>query len=79
MKAVPSANASWMDIVVHVYDLIHINVVVGTANKLLYTPVVQDCGGKGLKSMSDELKGAVSAVKSGEVTPDFASMGIMKV
>ena len=29
MKAVPSANASWMDSVVRVYDSVDINVVVG--------------------------------------------------
>jgi pyruvate dehydrogenase E2 component (dihydrolipoamide acetyltransferase) len=78
MKAVPSANASWMDSVVRVYDSIDINVVVGTGDKL-YTPVIRDCGGKGLKSISDELNGAVSAVESGEVTSDFASMGTVTI
>jgi len=34
MKAVPSANASWMESVVRVYDSVDINVVVGTGDKL---------------------------------------------
>lgn len=78
MKAVPSANAAWMDSVVRVYDSIDINVVVGTGDKL-YTPVIRDCGGKGVKSISDELGSAVEAVESGEITSEFATMGTFTV
>jgi pyruvate dehydrogenase E2 component (dihydrolipoamide acetyltransferase) len=78
MKAVPSANASWMDSVVRVYDSVDINVVVGTGDNL-YTPVIRDCGGKGIGGISDELNSAVSAVESGEVTSEFASMGTLTI
>jgi pyruvate dehydrogenase E2 component (dihydrolipoamide acetyltransferase) len=78
MKAVPAANASWMDSVVRVYDSVDINVVVGTGDKL-YTPVIRDCGGKGLKGISDELNASVSAVESGELTSEFASMGTVTI
>ena len=78
MKAVPSANASWMDSVVRVYDSVDVNVVVGTGDKL-YSPVIRDCGGKGIKSISDELNGAVAAVESGELSSEFASMGTLTV
>ena len=78
MKAVPSANASWMESVVRVFDSVDMNVVVGTGDNL-YTPVIRDCGSKGLKSISDELSSAVSAVESGELTPEFASMGTFTI
>jgi pyruvate dehydrogenase E2 component (dihydrolipoamide acetyltransferase) len=78
MKAVPSANASWMDSVVRVYDSVDMNIVVGTGDKL-YTPVIRDCGAKGIKAISDELNAAVVAVESGELTIEFASMGTFTI
>ena len=78
MKAVPTANAAWMESVVRVYDSVDISVVVGTGDNL-YTPIIRDCGSKGIKSISDELNGAVSAVESGELTSEFTSMGTMTI
>jgi pyruvate dehydrogenase E2 component (dihydrolipoamide acetyltransferase) len=78
MKAVPSANASWMESVVRVFDSVDMNVVVGTGDKL-YTPVIRDCGAKGIKGISDELNAAVAAVESGELTSEFASMGTFTI
>jgi len=65
MKAVPSANASWMDSVVRVYDSVDINVVVGSGDTL-YTPVIRDCGKKGVKGISDALAEAMSYLDDGE-------------
>jgi pyruvate dehydrogenase E2 component (dihydrolipoamide acetyltransferase) len=62
MKVVPSANASWMDSVVRVYDSVDINVVIGSGDSL-YTPVLRDCASKGLKSISKELGDAVAALE----------------
>lgn len=78
MKAVPSANASWMDSVVRVYDSVDINVVVGTGDSL-YAPVISDCGARGLKSISDELNTAVSALDEGEIPASFGAMGTLSV
>jgi pyruvate dehydrogenase E2 component (dihydrolipoamide acetyltransferase) len=78
MKAVPSANASWMESVVRVYDSVDMNVVVGTGDKL-YTPVIRDCGSKGIKGISDELTAAVSAVENGDLTSEFATMGTFTI
>jgi len=78
MKAVPAVNASWMDSAVRVYDSVDMNVVVGTGDKL-YTPVIRDCGAKGLKAISDELNTAVSAVENGDLTLEFASMGTFTI
>jgi pyruvate dehydrogenase E2 component (dihydrolipoamide acetyltransferase) len=62
MKVVPSANASWMDSVVRVYDSVDINVVIGSGDSL-YIPVLRDCASKGLKSISKELGAAVAALE----------------
>ena len=59
MKAVPSANASWMDTAVRVYDSVDVNVVVGSGDAL-YSPVVRDAGRRGVKSISDDIKMAVA-------------------
>jgi pyruvate dehydrogenase E2 component (dihydrolipoamide acetyltransferase) len=63
MKVVPSANGSWMDSVVRVYESIDLNVVVGSGDSLS-TPVLRDCAKKGLKQLSTELKSAVSSLES---------------
>jgi len=78
MKAVPAANASWMDTVVRVYDSVDVNVVVGSGDDL-YTPILRNCGDKGLRSISDDLKSAMSSYDNDEVTSDFASMGTMTI
>lgn len=78
MKAVPSANASWMESVVRVFDSVDINVVVGTGDNL-YTPVIRDCGRKGIKAISDELSGAVEAVESGKLSSEFTSIGTFTI
>ena len=83
MKAVPSANASWMDSVVRVFDSIDINVVVGSGDNL-YTPVIRDCGGRGIASISEELNAAVSVLdEDGEegasLTPSFGAMGTFTI
>jgi pyruvate dehydrogenase E2 component (dihydrolipoamide acetyltransferase) len=63
MKVVPSANGSWMDSVVRVYDSIDLNVVVGSGDSLS-TLVLRDCAKKGLKQLSTELKTAVTSLES---------------
>lgn len=78
MKAVPAVNASWMDSAVRVYDSVDMNVVVGTGDKL-YTPVIRDCGAKGLKAISDELNTSMSAVENGDFTSEFASVGTFTI
>lgn len=81
MKAVPSANAAWMDSVVRVYDSVDINVVVGNGDSL-YTPVIADVGGRGVKALASELKAAITVLdsaKDGELTPNFLTMGTITV
>lgn len=79
MKAVPSANASWMGDVVRVYDSVDLNVVVGSGDEL-YTPVLKDCASKGLKSISKELGDAVaSLVGDDDVPPAVGGVGTFTI
>jgi pyruvate dehydrogenase E2 component (dihydrolipoamide acetyltransferase) len=54
MKAVPSANACWMDSVVRVYESVDINVVLGQGDSLCM-PMIRDCGKQGIASISEAL------------------------
>lgn len=65
MKTVPTANASWMDSVVRVYDSVDINVVMGSGDTL-YTPLLRDCGIKGIQGISNDLAKAVSYLEGEE-------------
>lgn len=65
MKAVPSANAAWMDSHVRVYDSVHMNVVVGAGDDLA-TPVIENVQAKGLAAISSELNGYVEALQDEE-------------
>ena len=67
MKAVPSANAAWMDSHVRVYDAVHMNVVVGAGDDLA-TPVIENVQAKGLAALSSELNGFVQALEDEEAT-----------
>lgn len=67
MKAVPSANAAWMDSHVRVYDSVHMNVVLGAGDDLA-TPVIQNVQAKGLASLSSELNDFVQALEDEEAT-----------
>jgi len=74
MKTVPSANASWMDSFVRVYDSVDINVVVGNGSTL-YAPVIRDVGSRGLKAVSDDFAAAAAAVEGSDDTPTAAGFG----
>lgn len=79
MKAVPSANASWLESAVRVYDNVDINVAVGTGDAL-YTPVLSNVGGKGVKSISDAIASFVAAADSEEgVAAESCGMGTFTI
>lgn len=78
MKAVPTVNASWMDSVVRVYDSVDINVVMGSGDTL-YTPVLQDCGKKGIQSISKDLSEAMSDLEEGAPSGGVGTFTVMNV
>lgn len=64
MKACPSANASWMGDSVRMYDNVDMNVVMGSGDNL-YTPLLKDVGGKGVKSISEEISSNLQDIEEG--------------
>jgi len=79
MKACPSANASWMGDSVRMYDNVDVNVVMGNGDNL-YSPVLQDVGSKGVKSISDELASNLKDIEEGTVEgAHFGQVGTVTV
>lgn len=79
MKACPTANASWLEHSVRVYDHVDINIAVGTGDAL-YTPLVKNAGTKGLKTLSDEISSHVDAAASEEgVSAESCGMGTFTI
>ena len=54
MKDVPDVNGAWMDTFVRRYEQVDINLVMGTGEGLI-TPVIRDCGGKGVSQIAEEV------------------------
>ena len=79
MKACPSANASWMGDSVRMYDKVDMNVVMGSGDNL-YAPLVSGVDGRGVKSLSDEISGNLTAIEEGAVSdPKFGAVGTVTV
>lgn len=78
MKSVPDVNSSWMETVVRTYSRCDINVVVGVGDGLV-APVVEDIGGKGIKSISDEVRAAVEGAQDGSLSADAYKCGTFTV
>lgn len=75
MKSCPSANASWMGDSVRMYDNVDMNVVMGNGDSL-YSPVVQDVGSRGVRSISEELSKNLKSIQEGTVQDEkFAAVG----
>jgi pyruvate dehydrogenase E2 component (dihydrolipoamide acetyltransferase) len=51
---VPDVNASWMETFVRQFHSVDINLFVNTKEGLV-TPILKDVGGRGLKTIADEV------------------------
>jgi len=75
MKSCPSANASWMGDSVRMYDNVDVNVVMGSGNNL-YSPVLNNVGSRGLKSIAEELSLNQKNIEEGTIQGEnFAAVG----
>jgi pyruvate dehydrogenase E2 component (dihydrolipoamide acetyltransferase) len=81
MKTVPTANGSWMDSVVRVYDSVDLNIVVGGGDSLS-TPVLRSCATKGLKQISNEIKDLLSRIAtegSGDTVSEVGTFTVLNL
>lgn len=68
LKEVPAMNVAWGGDFVRWYDQADIAVAVATDGGLI-TPIVRNAGGKGLSSISNEMKDLAGRAKSGKLAP----------
>lgn len=68
LKAYPAANVSWTDDAVLQFDHADISVAVSTPNGLI-TPIVKAAETKGLREISNEVKGLAGRAREGKLKP----------
>lgn len=78
LRAVPQANAAWVDGAVRLYDRVDIAVAVDTP-KGLVTPVVRDAGRKDLAAIATETKTLAGRARDGQLTPAEYSGGTFTI
>uniref|UniRef100_A0A7S1B714 Dihydrolipoamide acetyltransferase component of pyruvate dehydrogenase complex n=2 Tax=Corethron hystrix TaxID=216773 RepID=A0A7S1B714_9STRA len=78
MKVAPTANASWMDTAVRLYDDVHINVGIGQGDNLV-APVVKHANGTGLKGISDTMRSYEVKVAEGTLSAEDCAMGTFTI
>lgn len=69
LKKVPTANVSWTDQAMVVYDRADISVAVATPGGLI-TPIVKDADNKSLKVISEEVKDLATRARDGKLKPE---------
>mmetsp|Transcript_47769 Transcript_47769/g.48186 ORF Transcript_47769/g.48186 Transcript_47769/m.48186 type:complete len:527 (-) Transcript_47769:125-1705(-) len=80
MKTVPTANASWMNDVVRVFNSVNINVAVGKSpGDGLYTPLLRNVGGMGVAGISSALSDIVNKEDSWPPSAEDCAMGTFTV
>jgi pyruvate dehydrogenase E2 component (dihydrolipoamide acetyltransferase) len=78
LQAYPSANVSWTESAVRQYVHSDIPVAVATPNGLM-TPIVKMAEGKGLKTISSEIKDLAKRARDGKLKPEEFQGGTFTV
>ncbi|MGC9311404.1 MAG: dihydrolipoamide acetyltransferase family protein, partial [Sediminispirochaetaceae bacterium] len=69
IKRYPIINASWEESEIHVFGSIDIGLAVALDDGLI-TPVVRNCGGKGIVQIDAELQDLIARARAGKLTPE---------
>ncbi|MSO70742.1 MAG: pyruvate dehydrogenase complex dihydrolipoamide acetyltransferase [Alphaproteobacteria bacterium] len=69
LKRVPAANAAWSDAGIKLYKSVDVAVAVAVEGGL-YTPVIRDADGKGLETISTEMKSLAERARAGKLLPE---------
>lgn len=78
LRKVPECNASWNEDYIRQYKEANINVAVQTEHGLM-VPVIPKVCGKGLATISTEVKALASKAKEGKLTPEDFSGGTFTI
>lgn len=69
LKKVPAVNSSWQDGFIRQYHNADVSVAVSTPNGLM-TPIVKNSGGRGLESISAQVKDMGKRARDGKLAPE---------
>lgn len=69
LKKYPMVNASWQGDSIAVFKSIDIGLAVAQSDGLI-TPIVRDCGSKGIFRIEEELEGLIERARAGKLLPD---------
>ena len=69
LRRVPTANASWTDEGVAMYDDVDISIAVATDGGLI-TPIIRRADQKGVATISNEMKDLASRARAGKLKPE---------
>ncbi|RED53266.1 pyruvate dehydrogenase complex dihydrolipoamide acetyltransferase [Aestuariispira insulae] len=78
LRKVPAANASWANEGLKLYKRADVSVAVAIDGGLI-TPVVRDAGGKGLETISNEMKELAAKARDGKLQPEEFQGGTFSV
>ena len=78
LKKVPQANASWAEDAILYYDRADISVAVATDSGLI-TPIIKDAGGKGLGTISSEMKDLAKRARDNKLKPEEFQGGTFSI
>ena len=78
LRKVPEANASWTGDALKIYKTADIAVAVAIDGGLI-TPVVRDAGGKGLETISNEMRELGAKAKDGKLMPEEFQGGTFSI
>lgn len=78
LKKIPAANAAWTDSAILQYEHADISVAVATPNGLI-TPIIKKAEGKGLASISNEMKELAKRARDGKLKPEEFQGGTFSI
>ena len=78
LRKVPAANASWTGDGIKRYHSADISVAVAIEGGLI-TPVVRDAGGKGLETISNEMRDLAARARDGKLMPEEYQGGTFSI
>ena len=78
LMQVPSANASWSDDGIKQYKQADISVAVAIDDGLI-TPIVRNANGKGLRTISEEMRDLATRARDGKLVPEEYQGGTFSI
>jgi len=79
LKAIPSANAKWMEDSIRVFKKIDVNISVEGEDLSIFTPVIHDAASKGLGELAQSVRIAENSASDGRLDEDDCDPGTFAV